>query len=221
LGKWGISVEVVSINVGKPSIIKVSNKELHTGIVKSPVSSDLHLSYTQLEGDGQADLVFHGGLDKVLCVYCLEHYPYWERTLGHPLEFGAFGENLTVSGLLEADICIGDIFSLGEAIVQVSQPRQPCYKLAQRHEFMDLAVQVQNTGFTGYYLRVIKEGLLPLHAQIQLMAKHPAAVHIEYANQIKYHDKHNVDGIKRILVVEELSASWRGAFLKRLAELEG
>jgi MOSC domain-containing protein YiiM len=89
-------MEVVSVNVGKPAILNRHEKELLSGIVKSPVSSALHLSHTQLEGDGQADLVNHGGPDKALCVYGAEHYSYWEGTLGRQLEYGAFGENISV-----------------------------------------------------------------------------------------------------------------------------
>jgi MOSC domain-containing protein YiiM len=193
--------------------------ELFTGIMKSPVSSVLHLSSTQLEGDGQADLEFHGGADKALCVYCMEHYPYWEQTLGRPLEYGAFGENITVSGLPESEVCIGDIYSLGEAIVQISGPRQPCFKLAKKHHVPDLALQIQDTGFTGYYLRVLQEGILPVHPELQLISKHPARVSVEFANEIKYRDKLSMEGIRRILEVEELSASWRGSFERRLSAL--
>jgi MOSC domain-containing protein YiiM len=110
---------------------------------------------------------------------------------------------------------------LGEAVVQVSQPRQPCFKLAKRHEVTDLPVQVQETGFTGYYFRVLQEGLIPVNPELRLLSKHPAGVTVEFANRMKYHDKHNAEGIKRILAVKELSASWRSSFLKRLAELEG
>ncbi|MBJ8032143.1 MOSC domain-containing protein, partial [Bacillus cereus group sp. N21] len=84
-------------------------------------------------GDGQADLVHHGGVDKAVCVYSGEHYSYWEETLNQDLEYGAFGENITVSGMREEDVCIGDTFELGEAIVQVTQPRQPCFKLAKKY----------------------------------------------------------------------------------------
>jgi MOSC domain-containing protein YiiM len=214
-------LEVLSVNVGKPTLIKVDNKELHTGIVKSPVSSVLHLSSTQLEGDGQADLEFHGGADKALCVYCAEHYAYWEQNLGQPLPYGAFGENITVSGLLESEVCIGDIYSLGEAIVQVSGPRQPCFKLAKKHQAADLPIQFQDTGFTGYYFRVVQEGILPVRPQLLLKSKHPAGVTVKFVNRIKYQDKMNPEGIRRILAVPELMASWRGSFVKGLSEIEG
>ncbi|MNI20852.1 6-N-hydroxylaminopurine resistance protein [compost metagenome] len=177
------------------------------------------MTKTNLDGDGQADLRFHGGEDKALCVYCEEHYAYWAKILGKELEFGAFGENLTVRGLLESDVCIGDIFKLGEVIVQVTQPRQPCYKLAKKHENSEMVERVQDTGYTGYYLRVLQEGFVPAKPLIERLEKHPAAVTVAYANQIKYHDKEQVDAIERILSVQELSEAWRASFQKRLADL--
>ncbi|UJF32427.1 MOSC domain-containing protein [Paenibacillus hexagrammi] len=213
-------MEIVSVNVGIPQSIIYQGKELETGIYKSQVSSSLRLTKTQLEGDGQADLVNHGGPDKAICVYAKEHFAYWESKLGCELHPGAFGENLTVTGLLEDVVCIGDIFQIGDAVVQVSQPRQPCHKLAKRYDVQDLPVQVQNTGFTGYYFRVLKEGNIPAQPTIRLTQKDPAGITVANANQIKYHDKANAEGIRSILAVEALSQSWRQSFEKRLSELE-
>lgn len=214
-------MEIISVNVGKPKTTVYNGKELVTGINKSPVSSALFLAKTNLEGDGQADLENHGGEDKALCVYCEEHYAYWADQMDKPLEYGAFGENLTVRGLLESEVCIGDKFKLGEAVVQVTQPRQPCHKLAGKHGDTELPLHVQNTGFSGYYFRVVKEGALPVRPRIRLMEKHPAGVSVEYANQIMHHKKEDIAGMQRILAVPELSASWRSSFEKRLARLEG
>lgn len=215
-------MEILSVNVGMPQTLIIEGKELVTGIYKSPVPSAhaLHLTKTQLAGDGQADLEVHGGPDKALCVYCIEHYPYWEERLGMKMEYGAFGENLTVRGLLEENVCIGDTFELGEAIVQVSQPRQPCHKLAKRYHAADLPVQVQQTGFTGYYFRVLKEGIVPANPLMKRIATNPEGVTVAAANKLKYQDKHDMEGIKRILSVDALSQSWRNSFEKRLASLQ-
>ena len=130
-----------------------------TGIFKLPVSGPLWLGRTNLQGDGQADLVHHGGIDKAVCVYSADHWPYWQAILPpNQLRGGAFGENFTVEQLTEADVCIGDVFEIGTALVQVSQPRQPCWKLARRWHIKDLAVQAERTGFTGWYFRVLQEG---------------------------------------------------------------
>ncbi len=107
------------------------------------MSVPLQLSLLNLDGDEQADLVHHGGRDKAVCVYCVEHYPYWESLTGTTLSFGAFGENVTVGGLTELEAYIGDTFQWGDAIVQISQPRQPCFKLAAKHGWPELPKQVE------------------------------------------------------------------------------
>ncbi|MGG4032974.1 MOSC domain-containing protein [Paenibacillus cisolokensis] len=212
-----MTIEIVSVNIGKPQQVQYRGRELSTGIWKTPVEGPLHLSYSNLEGDGQADLVHHGGRDKALCVYAYEHYPFWERELKRPLAYGAFGENLTVRGLPETEVCIGDIFRFGEAVVQVSQPRQPCFKLAVKYGVPELPVKVQETGFTGYYFRVLQEGEVSPKDGLIRVFRHPKAVTVSFANRIMHHDKQNAEGIQRILDVEELSGSWQETLRKRLA----
>lgn len=207
---------IVSLNVGTPSSLTYRNKEVLTGIMKRPVSGRVFLSTLNFEGDAQADLIHHGGKEKAVCVYPYEHYAYWEKELNRPLEYGAFGENLTTEGLLEQDVCIGDVYQIGEAIVQVSQPRQPCYKLSVRYGLTDLPVKVQDTGYTGYYFRVLQEGYVSKGDALTLLRRHPYGITISFANQIMHHDKKNVEGIRRILAVESLSKNWRSTFQKRL-----
>lgn len=212
-------MRIVSVNVGKPQIIQFQGKELVTGIYKSPVSSSLYVSITQLDGDGQADLTVHGGVDKALCVYSEEHYAYWEELLGRKLEAGAFGENLTVRGFMETDVCIGDIYAIDDVIVQVSQPRQPCFKVGKRLEWAKTPLQMQETGFTGFYFRVLQEGYISKASQVKLIAKDKEGVTLAYANQIKYHEKRSKEGAERLVQTSALSDSWKKSFMKRLAEL--
>lgn len=153
------SIKILSLNVGMPKQIQFNQKDVSTGIFKSATDEYLYLSYLNFEGDGQGDLVHHGGKEKAVCVYPYEHYPFWENELRRPLDYGAFGENLTIKGLLESDVCIGDVFKLGKAIVQVSQPRQPCYKLSIKYGVPDMPLKVQQTGYTGFYFRVLEEEL--------------------------------------------------------------
>jgi MOSC domain-containing protein YiiM len=213
-------MRIISIHVGKPKPVLHQGKELETGIYKSPVASPIRLARLNFEGDGQADLEHHGGPDKAVCVYCEEHYPYWEKELRRSLNRGAFGENVTVQGMTEAEVCIGDIYRLGEAVVQISQPRQPCFKLGMRHDVADLPVKVQTTGFTGYYFRVLEEGTVASGSEVKLLERHPAGITVAYANRIKYHEKKNREGIERILSVKELSDSWRASLISRLASLD-
>jgi len=208
--------ELLSLNVGKPAPMPGQKREVISAINKAPVQERLFLSRVNFTGDEQADLVHHGGEDKAVCVYSYDHYLYWEATLSVKLAYGAFGENLTVQGMRETDICIGDIFQLDEAVVQVSQPRQPCHKLAAKHDIADLAVQVQNTGFTGFYFRVLQEGWVSSQCTLERIHRDPGGVTLEAANQIMHHDKKNREGIERILAIPALSASWRTTLGKRL-----
>lgn len=213
-------VAIRSINVGKPVQVEHRGKEIATGIYKTPVSGLLHLSAVNFAGDGQADLVHHGGADKAVCVYPFERYAYWERELGITMSFGAFGENLTTEGMLEDDICIGDTFRLGEAVVQVSQPRQPCFKLGVKHGMPELPLKVQQTGYTGYYFRVVQEGQVGPGDSLMLLERHLAGVTLSFANRIMHLDKENAEGLKRILEVDVLSASWRETLTARLQRAE-
>ncbi|GGG20048.1 MOSC domain-containing protein [Paenibacillus aceti] len=210
------NAKIISINIGKPIQVQYNNREVSTGIFKKSIDEPVFLTSLNFEGDGQADLVHHGGRDKAVCVYPYEHYPYWEQELGRALKYSAFGENLTTQGLLETEVCIGDIFQLGEAVVQVSQPRQPCFKLSVRYGAPDMPMKVQETGYTGFYFRVLQEGLVSKSDNLIRTSRHPKGISVSYANQIMHRDKNDREGIKKILEVEELSASWRKTFVKRL-----
>lgn len=207
---------VISIQVGKPKAIVYQGKELLTGIFKQPVDRPLFLSYTNFEGDGQADTVNHGGADKAVCVYCHDHYTYWQKQLNRPLEAGAFGENLTIAGLKEEEIHIGDIFQLDEAIVQVSQPRYPCHKLSKKHDVPDFPLQVIQTGYSGFYLRVLQEGMVSPTAMLRLIERHPQEISVAYVNQVKNIDKDNQAALKQLIELDVLAQSWRDSLLKRL-----
>lgn len=210
------SVEILAINIGKPQFVPYKNKEIATGIHKHPIDGALFLSWENFKGDGQADLVHHGGREKAVCVYPFEHYAYWEQELGQALTFGAFGENLTIRGCVEAEVCIGDIFELGEAIVEVSQPRQPCFKLSVKYDRPDMPLKVQETGYTGFYFRVLREGFVAKSDGLKRIFAHPKAITVAYANRIMHGEKELLAGILQLLEVDKLSVSWRATLLKRL-----
>ncbi|AFH60033.1 MOSC domain-containing protein [Paenibacillus caseinilyticus] len=209
-------MQLVSLNIAMPAVVTYGAQSVETGIYKEAVNGPLRLGREQLEGDGQGDRVHHGGPDKAICVYAADHYPYWRDQLGKELPYGAFGENFTVTGWTEDQVHIGDIFAVGSAKVQVTQPRQPCYKLAAKHEVKDLALQVQDTGYTGYYFRVIEEGTVEARQAVQLLERHPLGISVAEANRLQYRDKRDYEGIRRLLEVEALSDSWRESFEKRL-----
>lgn len=208
--------QITAIHVGKPEKVLYQNKELYTGINKNKVEKPIFLSFTNFEGDGQADLVHHGGVDKAVCVYCNDHYPYWEQRLNKPMQAGAFGENITLAGAQEDEICIGDIFQAGEALVQVSQPRYPCHKLSKKHDVPDLPLQVIQTGYSGFYLRVLKEGWVSPEASFRLVEKHPQGVSIAFVNRVKNQGRENSEGLKQLIELDVLAQSWRDSLIKQL-----
>lgn len=216
-----MGMQLMSLNIGMPVEMEYQGKPVSTGIYKKAVEGRVYLSSTQLDGDGQADLVNHGGPDKAVCVYCAEHYPMWEEKLHRKLPSGTFGENFTVIGLEETRVHIGDVFELGGALLQVSQPRQPCYKLGKKLETAELPLWVQQTGQTGYYFRVLREGHVAAGQSFRLVERHPAGITVAEANRLKYHDKSDLSGIRALLEVEALSDSWRESFQKRLKSAEG
>ncbi|MFJ8353982.1 MOSC domain-containing protein [Bacillus paramycoides] len=202
--------EVLSLNIGLPKEVIYGGKLIQTGIYKKQVKEPVFLSFLKFNGDGQADLVHHGGVDKAVCVYSGDHYSYWEKELNQELVYGPFGENITVRGMREEDVCIGD------ATVQITQPRQPCFKLAKKYNIPKLPLYFQDTGYTGFYFRVLKEGWISPIDTLKLLKPDPKGVSVSFANRIMHKEKQNFEGLKRILEVNALSASWRKTFEKRI-----
>ena len=210
-------MKIISINSGKRKIYDFSGKTIETAFIKEPVFGNVQINKLGIIGDEQADKKHHGGYDKAICLYSFEHYAYWENRLDKKLPPSSFGENLTISGFLEDSLCIGDTLQIGEVILEISQPRQPCYKLSYIHGIEKLPLWIQETGFTGYYARVIKEGSINSDDQITLLKKDPLGVSIAFANQIMHHDQKNSEALRKILEVPALSESWRISFEKMLS----
>ena len=200
------------LNIGMPRKENFHGKEYVTGMCKRPVSGQLHLTAQGFEGDGVGDRKHHGGSDKAICVYSLDHYPYWAGVLGITMPEAAFGENLSVEGLREQDIRIGDIFRIGTAVVQVSQPRQPCGTLAARYGRPDFVKIVSDSGRTGFYFKVLGEGMVQAGDRLELTEQDSSNVTVEFANRIWYNDRANREGIERVLSVPALSEAWRRDF---------
>src|ERR1043166_1874738 len=155
------AMRVMSVNVGLPREVIWKGQRVATGIYKEPVEGRVLMRTLNLDGDRQADLTVHGGPDKAVYVYPFEHYEFWHRQLGlDPLESGAFGENLTVEGLSEDAVSVGDRIGIGTAVFQVTQPRLPCFKLAAKFAREDIIKQFLDSRRTGFYMRVLEEGSL-------------------------------------------------------------
>jgi MOSC domain-containing protein YiiM len=211
-------MRIVSLNIGWPSAQRYEGREVITGAAKKPVAKAM-LRFENFEGDGQADRVNHGGLEKAVCVYPFDHYPYWKERLGLDLQPGAMGENLTVGGALETAVCVGDVFRIGEAVVQVSQPRMPCAKVAAKNGSRMLPKLMVSTGYTGFYIRVLTEGLVAADDGFDLLRAHPAHITIAEVNDVIYEKSNDMALIERLAVLPEFSEVGRTLFAQRLERL--
>jgi MOSC domain-containing protein YiiM len=212
-------VRLVSVNVGQPRIIGATRwgKPIQSGIVKQPVTaSSIILDTLNLDGDRQADLTVHGGRDKAVYAYSVEHLPLWNDELGTDFGPGTFGENLSTMGWLEDEVCIGDVWAWGEARLQVCQPRSPCYKLATITGRPDLLKRMVRTGRTGWYLRVLQPAIVPVAGPIQVIERDPAGISVLQAHRASLPgalDRAEVEAVAR---VEALAADWRHWLLHQL-----
>ena len=203
-------MKVVSVNVAQPRAETINGREVMTGIYKQPIAGRVRVRRHSLEGDGQADLKVHGGEFKAIYAYPLEHYERWERFLQRiNLPLGMFGENLTTSGLLESAVCIGDVLRIGSAVLQVTHPRMPCFKLAHKFGRPQFIKEFLQSGRSGFYLRVIEEGDLGAGDDVEIVRRDPNEVTVR--GLLGVTDLKEVDRelAMRAMKVDALPPSWR------------
>ena len=212
-------MRVVSLNVSMPRTVVRDGAPVRTGIFKEPVSGPRRVHQLGIEGDGQADLRYHGGPDQAVYIYPAEHYDYWKEELGRAhMPYGQFGENLTTAGLDEAGVQVGDRLRIGTALLQVTQPRLPCSKLAMRMEAgRGFVKRFQQSGRVGFYLRVLEEGEIAADDPIELIAAAGPTVTIAEFLHAHTAKRKDAEAIRRVLGSPGLSAGWRARFEKALA----
>ena len=208
--------KVAAVCVGKAGELESSSRTIASAFVKRSVSGPARIGSLGVEGDEHV-YEDHGGRDGAVLVYSSDHYPFW-RDLGIDLpEVGAFAENLTVRGLTEAEVHIGDTFEVGSCVVQVTQPRAPCYKIAARYGRKDISIVVQETGFTGYLLRVLSEGEVAAGDEMQLVERDTShAITVAAAGRIVNVDRNDNEGARRLLEARIARSERLGLDLDRL-----
>ncbi|MFN8257456.1 MAG: MOSC domain-containing protein [Bacteroidales bacterium] len=217
-------MNVKSTNLGQISTIVWNGKDVQTGIYKKPVMHSIFLGENDVSKDNVIDRKHHGGKDKACYIFSVEHYNYWKKIYPElDWDWGMFGENLTVSGLDEANLFIGDILKVGEAVVQVSQPRQPCFKLGVRFGNQAIVKQFVKYGYSGAYLRIIEKGNVNTGDKLEIIQKqnHQFSVqkifNLLYTSQMP--DKKVIDNI---LKLDTLAESCKKDLLKHFnASLPG
>lgn len=213
---------LLSIQVGKPKVYTAGGKEWVSAIAKEEVEGPIHLGRLNLEGDGQADLKHHGGPDKAVLAYAADHYEMWrEQPDLSGMGPGGFGENLTVAEMEEGTVCIGDVYRIGEARIQVSQPRLPCWKLDRRWGVEGLAARVRENGCSGWYLRVLEEGRIAVGQAVVLVERPDPRWTVKAVNEILNKRNRDPESIRELADFPPLAESMREILLSRLERMKG
>jgi MOSC domain-containing protein YiiM len=209
---------VHSVQVGQPrDYVDGQNRTWRSAIAKTVTVGTVSVCRTNIAGDQQADLVHHGGVDKEVLVYSADHFAAWAAEFPElEVTAGTFGENVTIVGMNESDVCIGDTYRVGTCEFQVSQPRQPCWKLARHTGLSRLAARVQQTGRTGCYQRVLTEGQLTAGDDVILLQRHHTEWSIARANRVMYAKPRRAAEEEALLQCPALSEAWRAELLSRV-----
>lgn len=210
--------KLLSVNLTVPRTLHIAGREIPTGIFKEPASVRVFAATGGLSGDLQADRTVHGGPEKAVYLYPLEHYPYWKAELDrNDLDAGFFGENFTTSGITEENVSIGDAFRVGSATLQVTSPRSPCFKLGARVGSPLFLRQFLESGRLGFYLRVLDEGDVGAGDTIDRVFVDPRGVSVAQMIRVLYDQRDDVESIENALGIRSLDPALRGHLQDRLA----
>lgn len=210
---------IIKFAIGLPKTMKHGeNKETISAICKEQVV-EAYLTKNGFRGDGVADLKHHGGPNRAVCMYPYEHYVLWEQEFQTKLPEATFGENITVGNMLEKDVHIGDIYQIGEAVIQIAQGRVPCSTITKRTNLPGLLKRIVETGYTGYLCRVLEEGIVRRDSKIELIERHPEGVSILFGNEVYFHRPKDLDGMRKLLSLPELAEDWKETIQKRFDKL--
>ena len=214
-------MKVISVNVGLPIKVNFGEEIVTTAIFKNPTKHRVKLYKLNLEGDKQADLTVHGGVDKAVYSYPSEHYKFWKNEIkDFEYSWGTFGENLTTQGLLEDEVNIGDQFQIGSAKVIATQPRMPCYKLAVRFGRMDIIRRFMASERSGIYFKVEEEGEIGVEDKIELIKTDENKVTIRDIVRLQTNGGRDADMMNRAIKVKDLPDGWRNYFMEKLTKLK-
>lgn len=213
MGEFTVDRKIIHLAVGKPKEYDWNRKKEISAIGKSFVQA-VELKKEGFIGDDVANHKFHGGVDRAVCLYPFEHYSYWENMFNKKLNPPAFGENITATGMLEEQVCIGDIYKIGDTVIQVTQGRVPCATISKYNEEKQFLKKVVDTSLTGYFFRVLEEGTIKLDSEIELVERDPKEISVFFATKVLFHQKKDKASIEKILKVEALAEDWRQRFLK-------
>lgn len=216
-----MNIELISVNVSKPKTVEFNGESITTGIYKTPVHGTVKVTSTNLQGDGQADLQVHGGTHKAVYVYPYEHYAYWGTELDRDdLEYGQFGENFTTMGLMENQVHIGDVFKIGSAVFEVTQPRTPCFKLAIRMKNPFFPKLFLQSGRLGFYMKVLEQGEICGSDVVEAQFTNTQGFTISDIWQMAFFDTDSQEALERALQLHSLGPEWKFPIQQQLDKMD-
>lgn len=207
--------QLLTLNIGRPNLHLWDGVTFNSAIRKKPVN-EVMLTKDGFKGDSVGNRDVHGGPDRAVCLYPYEHYSQWEKEFQKPFQKPAFGENICVANQLEKDVFIGDTFSLGEAVIQISQGRVPCISISKHNKAENLLNRVVETGYTGYFFRVLQEGNVKEDSVMTLIERKQEKFSVLKGNQLMFHDRKNRKAIEELIQVDALAEVWRNRLMKAL-----
>lgn len=210
---------VVSLNVGRPTQVPYRGNMISTAIFKYPIEGGVMLRATGFDGDGQADPSVHGGEHKAAYLYSADDYAWWIEELGHPLQHGEFGENLTVTGLRDHEVSIGDVLRIGDATVQVASPREPCFKLGIRMSDPRFIPRFREANRVGFYVRVLEEGEVEVGDAAEVIERAEDSVTIAQFHRVIVEGRSDLDALHRLAAAPTLEPGWTEWCERRIADL--
>jgi len=209
-------MKIVSVNVGMPREVIWKGAKVSTGIFKEPADGPVKIDKLNLAGDAQADLTVHGGAEKAVYAYPAEHYSFWRQELPEVnFAWGNFGENLTTEGLLEDNLCIGDRLRAGSALLMVTQPRMPCYKLALRFDRDDMIQRFLESGRSGFYCAVLELGEVRAGSSVEIMHRELNRVTVADICRLYFGQTRDPDLLRRAQKVSALPQNWKAQLPRR------
>ena len=214
-------MKILSINISLPKKITFNKKILNTSIFKKPVNEKVNIKKAGIEGDKQADLKSHGGVNKAVYAYSYKHYKYWGELLKKDFsnDYGLIGENLTIDDFDEKEFFIGDELQISDVILKITQPRIPCYKLGIKMNEKDFVNFFINYGHLGMYMKVIKSGFIEKGDSLKLIHRDKETMSIYEISKLIFDKNDNVEKMKKALQIDCLSEEIKTRFNTRLVKL--
>jgi len=212
---------IVALYAGRIETRVLGDRETATAIRKSAVRGAIRVGVLGLDGDQQADTRVHGGVDRAVCVYADERYAYWQERLGRQLQAPAFGENARVTGRLEEDVALGEVWQVGDVRLQVTGPRVPCWVPAAHNGEQHLTAWMSRTGYTGYLLRVLAEGTMEPGAQVEVVERPARPLTVMELNRLIFRDRDDVEGLRAALASDGVLPDRRTALENQLRRAGG